>query len=229
MINQKEQRYIFIDKWPRHKYYAGDQVTLKLYKSPNKELVITKTDIELGRATETTNEVIYHFVMPDRDVNIESEYRTIYLSCPSCGHEYEKGKHTCPNCQTELHAYAGEIKSCHDFIGDGVLAYGVDVGRIVFEKYGKVVYVLTDLPHIGASDVLICYQISREVYDSLLAMSQPHRIPDPPVSAMITNKYQDRFLCSESAYAKRAKFTLQDVDLSLCDDVDTVANNPNDD
>lgn len=111
-----------------------------------------------------------------------------------------------------------ETMSCHDFIGDGVLAWGVDVGRFVFKKNGKVVYTLTDLPHVVASDVLFCYQISRVVYDFLIAKSLPHRIPKPPVPPSITNRYHNIFLCSESAYAKRNEFTLKDVDLSLCDD-----------
>lgn len=218
--NNREQRTIYLGAWPRHDYYAGDQVTLKLKKDANKELVITETDIELGPSTETDEEVLYHFVMPDRDVHIDYEYRQVYLTCPTCGKEYEKGNDVCPHCKALLHEYAGEIKSCHDLISDGVLAWGVNVGRFVFEKYGKVVYTITDMPHIGASDVMICYQITRADYESLLAKSLPHAIPRPPVPATIINQYFDRFLCSESAYAKRNKFTLREVDLSLCEDID---------
>jgi len=214
----KEIRYIFLGQWPHHRYYAGDNATLKIAKSPNKELVITATDIELGEMTETPDAQFYRFVMPDRDVHIDYEYRQIYHQCPACGKEYEQGEDVCPHCQAPLHEYAGEIKSGHDMKCDGVLAWGVDVGRFVFEQYGKVVYAITDMPHVGASDVMICYQISRADYEHLLAMSRPHAIPNPPVPATITNQYYNHFLCSESAYAIRNEFTLRDVDLSLCDE-----------
>jgi len=218
--NERERLDVYIGAWPYYHHYPGEHVTLKLKKTPHKEIVITETDIELGPSRETEEEVIYHLVMPDRDVHIDYDYRQIYQTCPACGKEYEQGEDVCPHCQTLLHEYAGEIKAWRDMISDGVLAWGVDVGRFVFEKYGKVVYALTDTPHVGPSDVTICYQISRAEYERLLAMSRPHAIPEPSVPAAITDQYHDRFLCSQSAYAIRYEFTLRNVDLSLCDDLD---------
>lgn len=216
IFNSPEKLDIYLGKWPHYHYYAGERVTLKLKKDPNKKLVITETDIELGSPTETEEELVYHFIMPDRDVHIDYDYQQIYNSCPACGQEYEQGENVCPHCEAPLHEYADEVKDWRDMTSDGVLAWGVIVGRFVFEKYGKVVYAITDTPHVGPSDVTVCYQISRADYEYLLAMSQPHRIPDHPVPSTITNKYYNNFLCSESAYAKRNEFTLRDVDQSLC-------------
>ncbi len=47
-----------------------------------------------------------------------------------------------------------EEKKTSDFISDGVLAYGVEVGRFVFQNEHKTVYDVTDFPHIGGSDFL---------------------------------------------------------------------------
>lgn len=109
-------------------------------------------------------------------------------------------------------------KKCHsDMITDGVLAYGVDVGRFVFESENCTVYVISDLPHISASDVLMIYQISKEDYQRLLPKSCVNRIPEPPVPAEETSVYRKRFLCGESAYCQRYWCTLADVDLSLAE------------
>jgi len=217
--NERELYRIYLGNWPHYRYYAGEHVTLKLKRDENMEIVITKTDIELGAPTETEEHVIYQFIMPERDVYLDYDYVQIYLTCPHCGKEYEKGENVCPHCQALFHEYAGEIKNWHDMVDDGVLAWGVQVGRFVFEKYGKVVYALTDTPHVGPSDVVVCYQLSRAEYDELLAMSESHRIPNPSVPSTLTDQYHTRFLCSQSAYAKRYDFTLQDVELELCDDL----------
>lgn len=213
-----EKRTVYIGTWPRGDHYPGERVTLKLEKVDNMEIVITETDIELGNPFHTAENQIYNFVMPDRDVHIDYDYEQIYISCPACGQEFEQGENVCPHCKVPLHEFADEIKTWHDMIDDGVLAWGVQVGRFVFEKYGKVVYAITETPHIGPSDVTVCYQISRADYDHLMAMSQPHSIPDPPIPSTITDKYHDIFLCSQSAYAKRYEFTLREVDMSLCDE-----------
>lgn len=209
---------VYLGNWPHYHHYAGELVTLKLNKDPNKNIVITETDIQLHKLVETEKTLAYRFVMPDRDVHIDYKYVQIFLKCSACGKEYEMGEDVCPHCQALLHEYASEVKSWRDMICDGVLAWGVEVGRFVFEKYGKIVYAITDTPHVGPSDVVVCYQISRADYEHLLAMSMQHAIPDPPVSPTITNKYHDVFLCSQSAYAKRYKFTLRDVDKSLLDE-----------
>lgn len=104
-----------------------------------------------------------------------------------------------------------------DMIDDGVLAYGVDVGRFVFEEEGYTVFVISDLPHIGPSDVLMVYQITKEDYVKLLSMSCKNQIPSPPVSSITTDACRKNFLCGESAYCKRYYCTLDDVDLFLAE------------
>jgi len=111
-----------------------------------------------------------------------------------------------------------ETKSPHDFLCDGVLNYGVEVGRFVFKNTGKTVYAISDLPHIGASDVLMYYQISKLNYQRLLAISLPNHIPEPPIPASITEPCRHRFLCGESAYCKRNRFTIFQADSALTED-----------
>ena len=106
------------------------------------------------------------------------------------------------------------------FIGDynnktDYLAYGVEVGRFVFEEGHTVVYAISDYPHIGASDVSMYYQLSKEDYETLLKKSLPDRIPDAETSKSETDACRHDFLCGESAYGKRSRFSLKDVDLSL--------------
>ena len=111
--------------------------------------------------------------------------------------------------------FAKEEKKPEDFITDGILAYGVMAGRFLFEKERRTVYALSVFPHIGASDVFMYYQISREDYDRLLAMSLPDRVPEKEVPAEVTDACHRDFLCGESAYCVRNSFTVEDVDLSL--------------
>jgi hypothetical protein len=108
-----------------------------------------------------------------------------------------------------------ETKKVRDFIKDGILAYGVSVGRFKFQKERKIVYAISDYPHVGASDVLMYYQISKEDYEKLLELSCPDKMPVPEVSNEITEACRKEFLCGESAYCKRNAFTLGDADLSL--------------
>jgi len=108
-------------------------------------------------------------------------------------------------------------KSPHDVITDGVLAYGVDVGRFVYEEEGYTVYVITDFPHIGPSDVFMVYQISKADYEKLIPMSCSGRIPKPPVPSDVTDACRKEFLCGESAYCKRYYCTLDDVDKTLAE------------
>jgi len=108
-------------------------------------------------------------------------------------------------------------KSPHDVITDGVLAYGVDVGRFVYEEEGYTVYVITDFPHIGASDVFMVYQISKADYEKLISMSCSGEIPRPPVPSAVTDACRKEFLCGESAYCKRFYCTLDDVDMALAE------------
>ena len=115
----------------------------------------------------------------------------------------------------ELFQNPQEKKRPDDMIRDGILAYGVTVGRFLFEKERKTVYAISDFPHIGASDVFMCYQISKTDYERLISMSRSDRIPAPEVSAEVTDACKRDFLCGESAYCKRNSFTLDDVDLSL--------------
>ena len=109
------------------------------------------------------------------------------------------------------------VKSPHDMITDGVLSYGVDVGRFVFEEEGFTVYVISDLPHIGPSDVFMVYQISKADYEKLLALSCPNRIPEPPVPSAVTDACRKNFLCGESAYCKRYYCALDDADRALAE------------
>jgi len=108
-------------------------------------------------------------------------------------------------------------KSPHDMITDGVLAYGVDVGRFVFEEEGFIVYVISDFPHIGPSDVFMVYQISKADYEKLLSMSCKNSIPRPPVSSKVTDACRKDFLCGESAYCKRYYCSMDDVDVNLAE------------
>ena len=115
------------------------------------------------------------------------------------------------------HAVAREEKTPSDMITDGVLAYGVNVGRYVFNEGRIVVYAISDLPHIGASDVYMTYQITKDSYQLLLKMSGKNAIPQPAVPATITDSCRLGFLCGESAYCKRNTFTLDDVDMNHVD------------
>jgi len=100
---------------------------------------------------------------------------------------------------------------------DGVLAYGINLGRYIFEKERKIVYAISDFPHIGASDVFKTYQISKADYDRLLPLSEKNRIPNPAIPASETTPCRQRFLCGESVYCKRYYFTLDDADQALID------------
>lgn len=111
-----------------------------------------------------------------------------------------------------------ETKSYHDFLCDGVLSYGVEIGRFVFRNTRKTVYAISELLHIGPSDVMMFYQISRLNYLRLLPMSLPNRIPEPPISASITNPCRLRFLCGESADCRRTAFTVFHADSAFIED-----------
>ncbi len=115
------------------------------------------------------------------------------------------------------HSVAREEKKPSDMITDGVLAYGVIVGRFLFDRGRIVVYAISDLPHIGASDVLMTYQITKDSYQLLLKMSEKNAIPQPAVPATFTDPCRMEFLCGESAYCKRNTFTLDDVDMNHVD------------
>ena len=110
-----------------------------------------------------------------------------------------------------------EIKKIRDLITDGVLAYGVSVGRFEFENEGRTVYAITDCMHVGPSDVTMVYQISRKDYEWLLRFSQPQRVPDPPYPAEMAENYHKYFLCGESAYCRRNEFSLKDAEAPLLD------------
>lgn len=113
-----------------------------------------------------------------------------------------------------------ETKSPGDFLCDGVLNYGVDVGRFVFRNTRKTVYAISGLPHIGASDTMMFYQISKLNYQRLLAMSLPDRIPDPPIPFSVTSPCRRRFLCGESASCKRYEFTVFQAESALIEDTE---------
>lgn len=112
-------------------------------------------------------------------------------------------------------------KSPHDVISDGILAYGVDVGRFVYEEEGYTVYVITDFPHIGPSDVFMVYQISKADYEKLLPLSCTGRISEPPVSSDVTDACRKKFLCGESAYCERFYCALDDVDKALAERIES--------
>ena len=112
---------------------------------------------------------------------------------------------------------AREEKNPSDMITDGVLAYGVNVGRFLFNEGRIIVFAISDLPHIGASDSFMTYQISRDSYKFLLRWSEKNRIPSPAIPATVTDPCRLGFLCGESAYCKRYSFTLEDVDMNHVD------------
>ena len=120
----------------------------------------------------------------------------------------------------ELEELKPETKKPTDCLTDGVLDYGVEVGRYIFEKSGRVVYVIARLEHITASDALMVYQISPSDYRRLLALSLPNHMPAQPVKAEIIEKCLQKFLCGQSAYCLRNECTLEDADLSLTDTLD---------
>lgn len=109
-------------------------------------------------------------------------------------------------------------KGPFDYVSDGILAYGVNVGRVLFENENKTVYVISDLSHNGASDVMTLYQISKNNHLMLLKHSLPDRIPSPPVNSAVTDACHHLFLCSESAHSIRNRFRLNDTDMSLVSD-----------
>lgn len=119
----------------------------------------------------------------------------------------------------EKESISDNSKRPGDMISDGVLAYGVTAGRFIFETEGYTVFVISDYPHIGPSDVLMVYQITKEDYLKLLPMSCKDQIPSPPVSSEITDACRKKFLCGESAYCARNYCTLKDVDLSLAEKI----------
>ncbi|MBR5341627.1 MAG: hypothetical protein IK151_06855 [Erysipelotrichaceae bacterium] len=112
-----------------------------------------------------------------------------------------------------------EIKKPYDLLTDGILAHGVRIGRFIFEEEKRIVYVLSDMPHIGPSDAMMVYQISKDDYNYLLSLSLPDRIPDKPVSADIIDSYHELFLCGESAYCKRNRCSIEDIDMTLTDEL----------
>lgn len=111
-----------------------------------------------------------------------------------------------------------ETRSPRDFLCDGVLNYGVEVGRFVFKDTGKTVYAVSERLHIGASDVMMYYQISPLNYQRLLAMSLPDRIPEPLVPLSAAMACRQRFLCGESAHCRRNEFTVFQADSTLIED-----------
>ena len=108
-----------------------------------------------------------------------------------------------------------ETRKTYDFLTDGILAYGICIGRFFFKKSHRVVYAISDFPHIAGSDVYMYYQISKEDYEKLLELSHPDRIPDLPMPPETAEAFRRGFLCGESRYCLRSKFTLEDVDMSL--------------
>ena len=112
-----------------------------------------------------------------------------------------------------------ETKRPYDLLTDGILAYGMRVGRLIFEEEKRIVYVFSDMPHIGPSDAMMVYQISKEDYDHLLSLSLPDRIPEQPVSYEMIDPYHELFLCGESAYCKRNRCSIEDIDITLTDEL----------
>ncbi|MBQ6655610.1 MAG: hypothetical protein IJM79_08845 [Erysipelotrichaceae bacterium] len=113
-----------------------------------------------------------------------------------------------------------ETKKPDEYISDGVLAYGAEVGHYLFEKSGRTVYVLARLEHIGPSDVLMVYQISPSDYRCLTALSQPRGIPEPPVDEQVIESCLRNFLCGQSAYCVRSECSLPDADPALSEATD---------
>lgn len=113
-----------------------------------------------------------------------------------------------------------ETKSHTDFICDGVLNYDNLVGRFEFNNTGKTVYANAVMMHIGPSDVMMCYQISKLNYKRLCDMSMPHRVPDPRVPNSLIEECRRRFLCGESEHCSRYEFTVFEAERVLLDDTE---------
>ena len=103
------------------------------------------------------------------------------------------------------------MKKVKDFITDGILSYGVSIGRFIFEKENITVYAITDLMHIGNSDAYMIYQITKQDYEKLLPRSKKNEIPILEVSKEETDKVHCEFLCGESVYCKRNSFSLKNI------------------
>ena len=107
-----------------------------------------------------------------------------------------------------------EKKQSEDFISSGVLAWGVLIGKFVFEEAGVEVFAITECLHIGGSDVYRYSQISVTDYENLLPKSIAKGIPNPPMPEGQIRPYKRNFLCGESIDWKN-EFSLEDVDMSL--------------
>ena len=107
-----------------------------------------------------------------------------------------------------------EKKRPKDFIASGVLAWGVLIGKFVFEQEGVEVYAITECLRISGSDVYRFSQISLDDYEKLLPKSQAKGIPNPPMSEDLVHSYLRGFLCGELIDWKN-EFCLEDVDMSI--------------
>ena len=107
-----------------------------------------------------------------------------------------------------------EKKRTKDFISSGVLAWGVLIGKFVFEEDGVEVYAITECLHIRGSDVYSFAQISVDDYEKLLPESKVKGIPNSSIPENKLQSYKRRFLCGESEDWKN-EFSLEDVDMSF--------------
>lgn len=107
-----------------------------------------------------------------------------------------------------------EKKGTKDFISSGVLAWGVLIGKFVFEQEGGEVYAIAECLHISGSDVYRFVQISVDDYEKLIPESKIKGSPHPSIPDDEVRSYMRGFLCGESK-AWRNEFSLEDVDMSL--------------
>lgn len=217
MDNCQEKFRVYFGSFPHYgPYKEGEIATIEIKKDPTDDIVIESSDIELGKAIENDEGYEFRFVMPKRDVHIEYSFVHKQVTCTECGKEHDLVDNICPHCGALSHEYAAEIKGPHDFISDGILAWGVEIGRFVFEKFHTIVYTLTDTPHIGPSDTTMYYQITKQDYERLSKMViESFTIFSESVPSSVTTPCWRDLLCGESIHCKRNKFTLRDVDLSL--------------
>lgn len=217
MNNCDEKYWVYFDSFPHFGPYSeGENAEIIIKKDPTDDIVIESSDIELGEAIQEEEAYTFHITMPNRDVHIKYKFVHKQTTCIKCGKEHNIVDDICPHCGALAHKYAAEIKGPRDCKFDGVLAWGVELGRFVFEEFRTIVYIITDTPHIGPSDTTMFYQITKDDYVRLSKM-----VPvsfdacSQSVPSSVTSPCRRNFLCGESIHCKRNKFTLRDVDLSL--------------
>jgi len=106
-----------------------------------------------------------------------------------------------------------EIKDSNDFIGDGVLSYGVRIGR--FEFLSQTIYAISNIIH-ARTDCNLYWLLSKAEYEDLKLLSKTkltefESIPKGINEFLYDKYFNNKFLCGETIYCERATFSLNDV------------------